>query len=479
VCFPPLIGERAEAGHRANKRRHGRPERSKTKKGETSMSDNQNTQNVKFAALCVLLTGGLAAPASAQTPPRLLAREQGFSLPASAHMPVVVQTQADAACDLHLPGDTAHALRLYANPEGYVLIHFTTRPDPQEVRAELDCTTASGIITYPLHLRTGSGATADMPAPQTSIPIPKAARVLPALTDDSARLLTDYDLVSRGYEPRPDPEAAPEAYTRWLSRVSRPLAVLPTRSVSTNIPHSVQKDQAGITSANNYNWSGLVATRGTADTYSGVQGEWYVPTIIKPESGNNTHSAFWVGVDGYNLTDLIQAGTEQDSIDFVLLYASEYFAWTEILPDQLTEQTAYSVNPGDDIYVGLHIGDSTGAYKVHGGWAWITIYDYTQGWVYPYSYQLTATYYGKTAEWIMERPQFGSSFAELTDYGAALMFNAIAETPSGTDPTSFGAANLILTLTNQKLDGHPDNNVLSSVASLPPNSMSFVWSHFH
>jgi hypothetical protein len=179
VCFPPLIGERAEAGHRANKRRHGRPERSKTKKGETSMSDNQNTQNVKFAALCVLLTGGLAAPASAQTPPRLLAREQGFSLPASAHMPVVVQTQADAACDLHLPGDTAHALRLYANPEGYVLIHFTTRPDPQEVRAELDCTTASGIITYPLHLRTGSGATADMPAPQTSIPIPKAARVLP------------------------------------------------------------------------------------------------------------------------------------------------------------------------------------------------------------------------------------------------------------------------------------------------------------
>jgi hypothetical protein len=210
-----------------------------------------------------------------------------------------------------------------------------------------------------------------------------------------------------------------------------------------------------------------------------VQGEWYVPTIIKPESGNNTHSAFWVGVNGYNLTDLIQAGTEQDSIDFVLLYASEYFAWTEILPDQPTEQTGYSVNPGDDIYVGLHIGDSTGAYKVHGGWAWITIYDYTQGWVYPYSYQLTATYYGKTAEWIMERPQFGSSFAELTDYGAALMFNAIAETPSGTDPTSFGAANLILTLTNQKLDGHPDNNVLSSVASLPPNSMSFVWSHFH
>ena len=46
-----------------------------------------------------------------------------------------------------------------------------------------------------------------------------------------------------------------------------------------------------------------------------------------------TFSALWVGLDGDNLTDLVQAGTEQDSVNFNLFFLnltiSTYYAWTE------------------------------------------------------------------------------------------------------------------------------------------------------
>jgi hypothetical protein len=282
------------------------------------MSRHQSTRNIPFAAsavkagvlaLTALLVGSLAVPASAQKPvfPQV-APEQGFTIATNAHTPMVLKTEPDAACDLHASGvnDPAHTLKVYANGEGYVKVHVTAKQGPQDVRVQLDCTTADAVTVHPLHLRTGSSPTADMPAPDAVIPTPKDAKVLPALTADAAKQLSDDDIMNLGYPPRPDPSAAPDQYDQWLSLVASPLTIIPPHSVSrkerSHVPQSAvaasQGDVAGTSAAGSPNWSGYVM-QGPSHSFMGVTGLWNVPTIGTYEPGNSTVSSFWVGLDGW------------------------------------------------------------------------------------------------------------------------------------------------------------------------------------
>ena len=70
------------------------------------------------------------------------------------------------------------------------------------------------------------------------------------------------------------------------------------------------------------NWSGYAET----GTYTGVTGTWTIPTVAVSTSA--TYSSAWVGVDGFNDSNLIQTGTEEDYYSG----AAHYNAWWEILP---------------------------------------------------------------------------------------------------------------------------------------------------
>jgi hypothetical protein len=138
--------------------------------------------------------GGLATPTAAQNPPVThTVPERHFTVPPDVPTAVVVQTEPDAACDLHAAGvnNPSQTVRFYGNSEGYVRFHFTPLQDVQDAYLQLDCTAAGMVTTHPVHLRVAASPTEDMPAPARSIPAPAGSTIRPALTDEAAQLLSD------------------------------------------------------------------------------------------------------------------------------------------------------------------------------------------------------------------------------------------------------------------------------------------------
>src|SRR5437763_15346847 len=77
------------------------------------------------------------------------------------------------------------------------------------------------------------------------------------------------------------------------------------------------------------NWSGY-ATVAAAHTITAASTHYIVPTVKSIPVG---FSSTWVGIGGYNTSDLIQAGTESDT-------AQTPYAWYEILPASETPITS-------------------------------------------------------------------------------------------------------------------------------------------
>jgi hypothetical protein len=449
------------------------------------MSKHQMIYNVPFAACAAILMSGLAVPGSAQN--AVIVQEQGFTIPPNVQTPVVLLTQPDAACDLHLPGvnDAAHTMRLYANEEGYVRVHLTVQEGSQEdQRVQLDCAAGGTVTTYPVRLRAAVSATADMPAPQAYVPAPKDARVLPALTEETAQGFSDRYLVSLGYPPRPDATASPDRYAKWLDRVSRPVTLLPPHLVSNpNITRQRRGVEPGVeanTLETTNNWSGQ-ELRYKSSSYFEIDGAWNVPSVVG-EVGKATYSTMWIGMDGdcnnpldpKACNDLVQEGTEQDYSDLGGgIGAAHYYAWEELLPNQPTEQYLpglSNINSGDVIHASLYICDSDTLKDEFGKYACFVLLDENVAQsvgpiVVPFG---NTKFHGSEAEWIMERPTLtGGVLPDLANYGSALMTGTDAENSTGVGQSSAKAVNI--TMTNGK-------DTLSTSTNLP---IVFTWRHFH
>src|SRR5439155_3225782 len=85
------------------------------------------------------------------------------------------------------------------------------------------------------------------------------------------------------------------------------------------------------------NWSGYAKT----GSYARASGAWVVPSIAS--SRKATYSSQWVGIDGFNNSNLIQTGTEADYYSG----SAHYGAWWEILPAAETVIPSITVHPGD------------------------------------------------------------------------------------------------------------------------------------
>jgi hypothetical protein len=146
------------------------------------------------------------------------------------------------------------------------------------------------------------------------------------------------------------------------------------------------------------NWSGYRL----AGSFAAVTGSWTVPNAT-PTPGT-TYASTWIGIGGLTNRSLIQTGTESDVINGVV----RYDAWWEILPASETVIPRFSVNPGDQMTAAIARGT---------GKKWtISITDATSGASFTYSRNYKSA--GTSAEWIVERPQFGRSLATLTSYGS-------------------------------------------------------------
>ena len=468
------------------------------------MSKHQLLDNVHLAAssrtnhsglltLTALLLGGLAVPVSAQNHPLArVAPERQFTIPPDVPTPVVLMTEPDAACDLHAAGvnDPSHTMRLYGNIEGYVWFHFTPVQDIQDAHLQLDCTTQESVTTHPLHLRIAASATEDMPAPERSVPAPTGSKIRPALSDEAARKLSDEDIIAQGYPPRPHDTESPEAYIKWLGRVSRPITILPPHSVSrSDISHSPRNVIAGPYTSTN--WSGFVA-QGPAGSYSMVAGDWSVPPVSADTKGvpptywgPSCYSSVWVGLDGNTTNDLVQAGTEQDAF-FIPLSGTvtSYYAWTEVYPNQPMQELFY-VTSGDPISVTVYIGDSKGNVDPSGNYAWFNILDATAGLGLNTFTKLGKDFgfSGSSAEWIVERPYITvlGGYPELAQY-SSFEISGASVLPATAKKSIFysKAENQQITM-RENYTPKPDNNVLSTVGSVTghADSMQFFWKNFY
>ena len=151
------------------------------------------------------------------------------------------------------------------------------------------------------------------------------------------------------------------------------------------------------------NWAGYMTTRGT---FASVSGTWVVPSVSTSQSG---FSAVWLGIGGVSDQELIQVGTEQDSLSG----HARYVAWWEILPAPAVEIRSFSVHPGDVITASVtHVSGRT--------WR-ISISDRGHG-----SFTITRTWGGQasSAEWIVEAPVVNGRVGRLARF-SLVTFNLL------------------------------------------------------
>ena len=147
--------------------------------------------------------------------------------------------------------------------------------------------------------------------------------------------------------------------------------------------------------ADSLNWSGYAVTPSTSNI-TAVSSTFTVPSAGLVPPG---FAATWTGIGGYNTSDLIQAGTAEQSAPSNPLLGDQYYAWYELLPaseTQLTNCTGdpnCTVTPGDNITVNIsQVSGNTWSISMTdaGKWSWSQDVNYASS--------------ESSGEWILEAP---------------------------------------------------------------------------
>jgi hypothetical protein len=165
----------------------------------------------------------------------------------------------------------------------------------------------------------------------------------------------------------------------------------------------------GAVQQTSLNWSGYAYNPGSGIT--AVTSTYVVPAVQSAAPG---FSAAWTGIGGDGTSDLIQAGTGQDSTG-----GTSYYAWYEILPASETQITnctgdaACTVTPGDTMTVNI-TQTSTNVWTITmratgaNNWTWSIA-------------NLAYTSTHSSAEWILEAPTVGAQ--TLLDHVGNVLFD--------------------------------------------------------
>jgi Peptidase A4 family len=147
--------------------------------------------------------------------------------------------------------------------------------------------------------------------------------------------------------------------------------------------------------ADSLNWSGYAVTP-SASNVTAVSSTFTVPSAGLVPPG---FAATWAGIGGYNSSDLIQAGTAEQSAPDNPVLGPQYYAWYELLPASETQLTGCTgdanctVTPGDNITVNIsQVSGNTWSIAMTdaGKWSWSKDVSYASS--------------ESSAEWILEAP---------------------------------------------------------------------------
>jgi hypothetical protein len=289
------------------------------------------------------------------------------------------------------------------------------------------------------------------------------------------------ELESYGFPPRPDvAQRAARASWEMLVKAAR-TRIQPVLQPSPVVAGPARRAARPINSvapgATNYstNWSGEVLQKYAngygSGAFSGLVTTFNVPVASQAFgacTGNWDYLVTWDGIDGWDTTDVFQAGTESDAYCSNNSTQQFYSAWVEWYPGSSTRISNLPVTAGDAMLVWMIAdGPTTGR---------AIIVNQTSGQTVIMS--LTApsgvTLRGDSAEWIVERPTVNNNPATMTNYVQAWMSNETAAVIGNAQNGNYGApppgANaLLVTMLNAN-----NGPVISSV--VPAGASAAVFS---
>lgn len=222
-------------------------------------------------------------------------------------------------------------------------------------------------------------------------------------------------LIRYGFPLRPDKTKYPAAARLWQRVMSRGLVhITPQLRIR---PEKKTIPPGKATDLTSRPWSGgILMAPSSTKTFDTINGGWTIPSVTPGSTGDGDWwSVAWVGIDGWNSPDVLQAGTGHHVSRKNGKVTTEYFAWYEWYPNNWTEISNLTVNPGDAMVVYVrYLGLSNG---VPQGVATLTNMTAGTSSSITFSAPTGTTLAGNCAEWIYERPTFGKVLADLPQYG--------------------------------------------------------------
>jgi hypothetical protein len=248
-----------------------------------------------------------------------------------------------------------------------------------------------------------------------------------------AEAASEADLAHYGLPPRPG-QSEPALYGYWKKLVTTPSKRLTNLAVeTTNVVNGIIQDQQdqGYTgnaiTTNASNWSGYAVT-GANGTFtvndSFVYGQWMVPA---PGTDNCSYAPYaasqWIGLDGYNSNDVLQAGTAITTCGttFVAWYEWYTGGCTASSTSQPCYQTNFSLPIAAGDLVTVEVWYTSAAPNGHAFFS-----NGSSGQSVSIGFSQPAgssgsSYVGNSIEWIVERPTINGSLSDLANYIAVPM----------------------------------------------------------
>ncbi len=230
---------------------------------------------------------------------------------------------------------------------------------------------------------------------------------------------SDDQLAVYGFPPRPDKTVAPSLYSVWEKAIKASKKRITPILQVTNRYHgpNVAVGKVQNSTANSYNWSGIVdttpATSYGPSSVTNISSEFVVPVASQAFgacTGRWDYSSSWVGIDGWNSNDVLQAGTESDAYCNGGVQSTNYDAWFEWAPYPEVVISGLSVSPGTDMWVAVWSSNATT------GHAYVLNYNTNTAATITFSAPPGTNLIGNSAEWVVERPLLTTGYATLTNY---------------------------------------------------------------
>lgn len=225
------------------------------------------------------------------------------------------------------------------------------------------------------------------------------------------------------------------------------------------------------------NWAGYVDYNTTGYGFTDVQGTWIDSSATTPPPYPNARYSAWVGIGGENMpghstNGLMQAGTSATTSGTT---ETSTYAWWEIVPLN-TEQkiTSLTIHPGDTIYTDISYVPSNG-----GTFSWY-IEDETTGKAIPVGKAIgVAGYYdGTEADWITERPTYGSgtykSYYILADFNDVPFSSCSTNNTNNMREGLGDGANYEVLHTEMTSDGTSSGTALDNASGISSSTVGFT-----